>query len=150
MRTRQGSTGSGSGGFPTRGFRLLIDRGGSRMPMASAALIVGLARDESLTRGLGDVEAQALVHWATDWAELLADAARSEIDAERLVARLLRRAKAIARFVQLWFVPRGKPAAIQLAASERFEWPLPDEDDQLNPCELMEHILNWENQHRGD
>jgi hypothetical protein len=120
------------------------------MPMASAALIVGLARDESLTRGLGDVEAQALVNWTTDWAELLADAARSDIDAERLVARLLRRAKAIARFVQLWFVPRGKASAIQLAASERFEWPLPDEDEQLTPCELMEHILNWENQHRDD
>ncbi len=118
--------------------------------MASAALVVGLARDESMTRGLGDIEAQLLVTWATDWAELLADAARSEIDAERLVARLLLRAKAIARFVQLWFAPRGRPAAIQLAASERFEWPLPDESELMSSVELMEHILNWENQHRGD
>jgi hypothetical protein len=113
------------------------------------ALIRGIARDESLTRGLGDVEARMLVDWVVDWAELLSDAARTEDDAARLVHRLTRRGRAISRFVQLWCHPRQRPAATQLAATERFTWPLPVEG-RVRPADLMEHILNWESQHRGE
>jgi hypothetical protein len=112
-------------------------------------LIRGIARDESLTRGLGDVEARMLVEWVVDWAELLSDAARSEDDAARLVNRLTRRGKAISRFVQLWCQPKNRSAATQLAASERFTWPLPSAA-RIAPPDLMEHILNWESQHRGE
>lgn len=112
------------------------------------ALIRGIARDESLTRGLGDVEARMLVEWVVDWAELLSDAARSEHDAAKLVNRLTRRGRAIGRFVQLWCQPRHRAAATQLAASERFTWPLPSA--RVAPPDLMEHILNWESQHRGE
>jgi len=119
------------------------------MPMATDQLILGLARDESLTRGLGDVEAQQLMNWLTDWAELLADAARSDADAKRLITRLSHRARAIARFVLWWYQPYQRCAAIQLAATERFEWPLPHDEERFTPVEMMEHILNWESQHRG-
>lgn len=111
-------------------------------------LIRGIARDESLTRGLGDEEARMLVEWVVDWAELLSDAARTDDDAARLVNRLTRRGRAIGRFVQLWCQPKHRPAATQLAASERFTWPLPNE--HVAPPDLMEHILNWESQHRGE
>lgn len=113
------------------------------------ALIRGIARDESLTRGLGDVEGRMLVEWVVDWAELLSDAARTDDDANRLVQRLTRRGKAISRFVQLWCLPKHRPAATQLAATERFTWPLPA-GKRIAPPDLMEHILNWESQHRGE
>ncbi len=112
-------------------------------------LIRGIARDDSLTRGLGDVEGRMLVEWVVDWAELLTDAARTDADAEKLVTRLTRRGRAIARFVQLWCRPHSRPAATQLAASERFTWPLPTRGPVDAP-DLMEHILNWESQHRGE
>jgi hypothetical protein len=109
------------------------------------ALIRGVLRDESLTRGLGDEEGRMLAEWVADWAELLAGAARDGTDAQVLVARLARRGKAIGRFVQLWNDPRTRGSATQLAAAERFGWPLPA--DRVEPPDLMQHILTWENQH---
>ena len=108
-------------------------------------LIRAIVRDDSLTRGLGDEEARMLVEWMVDWAELLAGAARSDDDAQVLVARLCRRGKAIGRFVQLWDNPRTRGSAAQLAAVERFGWPLPAEP--VEPPDLMHDILTWENQH---
>jgi hypothetical protein len=119
------------------------------MPAATDSLIRDIARNDSLTRGLGDIEARMLVEWVVDWAELLSEAARTDQDAETLVSRLCRRGKAIGRFVQLWCNPRERGAATQLAATERFTWPLPD-DKKIAPPDLMEHILNWESQHRGE
>ena len=46
-----------------------------------------MVRDESLTRGLGDVEARMLVDWLVDWAELLGNNLRSGPDAVALIAR---------------------------------------------------------------
>ena len=109
------------------------------------ALIRGVLRDESLTRGLGDEEARMLVEWVVDWTELLAGAARDADDAKVLVARLCRRGKAIGRFVHLWADPRTRGSATQLAAVERFGWPLPA--DRVDPPDLMQQILAWENQH---
>lgn len=115
------------------------------MPIASDALLRGIARDESLTRGLGDEEARMLVDWLVGWAEVLADGARTAEDAERLGERLRRRGRAIGRFVQLWLDPRSRGSAAQLAATERFAWPLPT--GRREPADLMEHILNWERSH---
>jgi hypothetical protein len=96
--------------------------------------------DDALTRGLGDAEARVLVEWLVDRSErLTADGAA---DADAQVGRLRRRGRAIARFVTLWGRPRGRGAAGQLAAAERFTWPLPDADRE--PCELMQHIVAWE------
>ncbi len=86
-----------------------------------------------------------LVEWVADWTELLAEAARTEEDAWSCVRRLCRRGRAIARFVELWGTPNSRGAASQLAAAERFGWPLPTSD--LDPADLMHHILVWENQH---
>jgi hypothetical protein len=115
------------------------------MTAAIDPLIRGLVRDEALTRGLGDEEARMLVDWVVDWAELLAEAARTEADAQSLLARLGRRGRAIGRFVQLWSERRSWGAAAQLAAAERFTWPLPDR--RIAAPDLMQHILTWENQH---
>jgi hypothetical protein len=113
----------------------------------SEVMIRYVLRDESLTRGLSDVEARMLVEWLADWTELLSDAARTEDDAWSCVERLCRRGRAISRFVQLWSDPFDRGAAIQLAASERFDWPLPSRE--MDPGDLMHHILSWENQHPG-
>ena len=58
---------------------------------------------------------------------------------------LFRSGRAIGRFVQLWNEPKGRKSAAQLAASERFAWPLPTAF--VDPPDLMHHILTWENQH---
>jgi hypothetical protein len=115
------------------------------MPTLCDPLLRHVLRDEGLTRGLGDIEARMLVEWATDWTELLADAARTDDDAWSCVRRLCRRARAISRFVQLWTDPDSRGAAGQLAAAERFAWPLPTAT--MDPADLMHHILTWENQH---
>jgi hypothetical protein len=115
------------------------------MPVACEPLLRHILQDETLTRGLGDIEARMLIDWITDWTQLLAEAAASEADAWSCVRRLCRRARAIARFVQLWSRPADRGAAAQLAACERFRWPLPNRP--LDPPDLMHHILTWENQH---
>jgi hypothetical protein len=117
------------------------------MATACDPLLRHVLRDEGLTRGLGDIEARMLVEWVTDWTELLAEAARSEDDAWSCVRRLCRRGRAISRFVQLWNEPKGQGAATQLAAAERFAWPLPSAG--MDAPDLMHHILTWENQHPG-
>lgn len=108
----------------------------------SAALLRGILRDDALTRGLGDIEARMLVDWLAAWAELFAPLP----DARNRILSLYRRARAIARFVQLWcdFDPRGRGAAGQLAAAERFSWPLPT--CHAEPPDLMRRILDFENQ----
>jgi hypothetical protein len=115
------------------------------MPTLCDPLLRHVLRDEGLTRGLGDIEARMLVEWVADWTELLADAARTDDDAWSCVRRLCRRGRAISRFVQLWTNPDDRGAAGQLAAAERFAWPLPHRS--MDPADLMHHILTWENQH---
>jgi hypothetical protein len=48
----------------------------------------------------------------------------------------------VARFVGWWCLERARGAAGQLAAAERFNWPLPDAD--VDPCELMQLIVTYE------
>src|SRR5262249_52404464 len=62
--------------------------------------------------------------------------------ADRQVRQLCRRGRAVARFVTLWCTERDCGAAGQLAASERFSWPLPDA--WADPCEVMQSIVAWE------
>src|SRR5437763_17175006 len=82
--------------------------------------------DELLTGGLGDEEARLLVEWLVERAEQgrgrFAD--RPELGLHE-VQRLCRRARAVSRFVSLWCHQSCHGAACQLAASERFRFPLP-------------------------
>lgn len=123
---------------------------GAHMTVDCDSLVREIVRDESLTRGLGDEEARMLVEWVVDWAELFADASRDDDDARELIGRLRRRGRAIGRFVQLWCDDESadRRGATQLAASERFAWPLPD--GTVEPPDLMQHILTWENQHPSE
>lgn len=108
----------------------------------SAALVRALARDEGLTRGLGDIEARMLVDWAAGWAELLARSAADASQAEHLVGRVRRRAGVLGRLVRLWGDRRTRPAACQLAAVERVTCPLPR--GRVDPADLMAALLEWE------
>lgn len=95
--------------------------------------------DEGLTRGLGDPEARVLVEWLVEQGDRLAGGA-PESTAD--VRRLCRRGRAISCFVRLWCYEGSRKSAIQLAAAERFAWPLPTR--AADPCELMQGILLWE------
>jgi hypothetical protein len=114
--------------------------------MVSRALLNEIFANESLTRGLCDPEARILVEWLVEQAERIAGR-ESPGDGEgtrRAVEQLCRRGRALSRFVQLWCHRRQRGAALQLAATERFQWPLPSEP--LDPCELMYAILSCESE----
>ncbi len=83
-----------------------------------------------------------MVEWLVDWAELLGEEAESEASAWNGLRMVCRRARGIGRFVALWSRECSRGAAGQLAAAERFAWPLPITDE--DPTELMLRILAWE------
>jgi hypothetical protein len=112
------------------------------MPMASKALLSPILDDDALTRGLGDAEARVLIEWLVEQAEGLAGQAATEEMAHEEVSRLCRRARSLGRFVSLWNHQADRAAANQLAATERFAWPLPT--GRCDPCDLMQMILRWE------
>jgi hypothetical protein len=110
--------------------------------MLVKALLRYILRDEAITRGLADPEARILVEWLVEQAERLAQVTEIDSVGSREVKRLCRRARAIGRFVQLWCYMKERGAAVQLAAAERFMWPLPHQ--AMDPCELMQTILGSE------
>ena len=61
------------------------------------------------------------------------------------MVKLHRKAKAISKFVVLWSNDRSKGGALQLAATERFQFPIPEEDCEAD--EAMARILKWETEH---
>ena len=109
--------------------------------MVANPLLNFILSDERLTRGLGDAEARVLVEWLVEQAEELTRTA-SAAEADRAVRWLCRRSRAVAHFVRLWCHDRARGAAGQLAAAERFAWPLPPAG--ADPCDLMQTIVSWE------
>lgn len=112
------------------------------MVVRAKPLLNQVLDNDAVTRGLGDPEARVLVEWLVERAELLAESACDEAAARAEFAALCRRARSLARFVELWCHRRQRGAANQLAAAERFQWPLPC--TAVEACELMQHILDWE------
>jgi hypothetical protein len=104
-------------------------------------LLSPILADDAVTRGLGDPEARILVEWLVDRAEELQMQASAD-KAREAIQRLCRRARSIGRFVTLWNQEQDRAAACQLAATERFSWPLPS--TSVDPCDLMQQILEWE------
>jgi hypothetical protein len=102
--------------------------------MSWRAQLSPILDNDRITRGLEDAEARMLIEWLVERAET--------IDADADVMRLCLRARAIAKFVALWCHERLACAALQLAATERFTWPLPTE--AMDACDLMQEILAWE------
>jgi len=109
--------------------------------MLSTPLVRHTLRDESVTRGLGDMEARILVEWLADRAEQIAETCANEQDAWAKVRSRCRQARVIGSFVRLWSTPESRGAAMQLAGAERLPWPLPTGD--MEPSELMGEILTW-------
>ncbi len=110
--------------------------------MPAIGVLSQIVDNEALTRGLADPEARMLVEWLVEQTERRASNGASAEELEALVARLCRRARALARFVSLWCHEGGRRAACQLAAVERFAWELPTR--AVDPCELMQEILQVE------
>jgi hypothetical protein len=102
-----------------------------------------ILHDEALTRGLDDAEARILLEWVAGWAERVINCSPTETVAMARIEQVRLRGRAIRHFVQLWCHDQDAAAATQLAATERFRWPLPEELD-ADPWELMHLILDWE------
>ena len=109
--------------------------------MAPLSLLSPILDDDLLTRGLGDAEARAMVEWLVERSEANHARLTDEV-CTREVARLCQRARAISRFVYLWCHQQLHGAACQLAATERFGWPLPTTDE--DPYDVMNIILEYE------
>jgi hypothetical protein len=112
--------------------------------MSLRSLLTPILDDDRLTHGLGDAEARMLIEWLAAHAEAGFTQGGDEKRVHAEVQRLCGRARAIARFVSLWCHERSAVAALQLAATERFRWPLPV--GPMNADDLMHAILTWENE----
>src|SRR5262249_22429859 len=110
--------------------------------MGNRALLNLILHDEALSRGLDDPEARILVERLADWSETFEGRGNCRADALPRMEQIRRRGRAIRQFVDLWCHRSEHAAAIQLAASERFRWPLPEPD--VDPWALMHQILDWE------
>jgi hypothetical protein len=115
--------------------------------MLTRPLLNRILRDEAMVRGLGDPEARVLIEWLVERAEE-ETWEQDEKQAAVVVERLCRRGRAVSRFVCLWCYNQAYGAALQLAAVERFPWPLPF--DTIDACILMQDILAWENELPGE
>ncbi len=107
--------------------------------MSVRAFLTPILNNDRVTRGLDDAEARMLIDWLVERAEALAP---RDPGANRRLARCVMRARGIARFVALWCHERSPGAALQLAATERFGWPLPVRE--MDACDLMQEIIQWE------
>jgi hypothetical protein len=107
--------------------------------MRTKSLLSPIFEDEAITRGLGDAEARILIEWLVEQVDNLDE---NDPGSAVEVRRLCRWARSVGRFVFLWCHQRLPGPALQLAAVERFPWPMPEM--WLDPCELMEHILSFE------
>jgi hypothetical protein len=123
-------------------FPALLSVRAERGFMAPKSLYTPILDDELLTRGLGDAEARAMIEWLVERSEASHARLSSADQCRHEVARLCRRARSISRFVNLWCHQRLHGAACQLAATERFTWPLPSTD--CDPYDVMEVILEFE------
>lgn len=110
------------------------------MPLKT--LLDPVLADELLTRGLGDEEARLLIDWLVDRAESIVERISSRDRCREEIERLCRRARGLARFVSLWCHHASHGAACQLAASERFAFPLPL--PEIDAYDLMSDILAFE------
>ena len=115
--------------------------------MSLRLLLKPILDDHHVTGGLDDAEARMLIEWLVEQAELRYVRDRDKTRAETEVGRMCRRARGIGRFVSLWCHARSPGAALQLAATERFAWPLPT--CEMDACDLLNDILAWES-HRVD
>ncbi|MFO0879167.1 MAG: hypothetical protein U0840_17625 [Gemmataceae bacterium] len=109
--------------------------------MLARSVLNLILEDERLTQHLGDAEARVLVEWLVEEAETLAESGPLEAVAAT-VRQLCRRARSLGRFVVLWAIDGDRQGATQLAACERFTWPLPTR--AVDPCRLMEYVVGWE------
>src|SRR5688572_16254483 len=114
---------SGRGNHVRGRLRMAGERGGSRM--LARSVLNHILEDEAMTRNLGDAEARVLVEWMVDEAENLSPTLPADVTLAE-VQRIRRRGRALSRFVRLWSLEGDRRGAMQLAASERFDWPLPD------------------------
>jgi hypothetical protein len=108
--------------------------------MSWRAQLSPILDNHRITHGLDDAEARMLIEWLVERAQTL----QSRGDVQRLCLR----ARAIARFVALWCHEHLACAALQLAATERFGWPLPTE--AMEASDLMQEILAWEDAGAGE
>ena len=110
--------------------------------MGNRPLLNLILRDEAMTRGLEDAEARVLIERLVECLDRLGERSTETADQLNRVERMRRRGRAIRQFIDLWCHRGEHAAAIQLAAAERFRWPLPEPD--ADPWLLMHQILDWE------
>jgi len=106
------------------------------------SLIDRVLDDEAITAGLEDPEARLLVEWLAEQTEYIARSATSPQQAKEWVERLCHYARALRQFLILWCYDRNPGSAAQLAATQKFAWPLPSAEEE-NALRILQQILLW-------
>jgi len=114
--------------------------------MVQAESLVGrVLDDEALTVGLEDPEARLLIEWLVEQTEHIARQAASLEEARQQVEQLCRYGRILRRFLILWCYEKNPGGAAQLAATEKFGWPLPPASES-NAFAILQHVLHWHEQ----
>jgi hypothetical protein len=106
------------------------------------SLIDRVLDDEAITAGLEDPEARLLVEWLVEQTEHIARSAASPQQAKERVERLCHYARALRQFLVLWCYDKNPGSAAQLAATQKFAWPLPSAEEE-NALSILQQVLLW-------
>lgn len=114
--------------------------------MVQAESLVDRVLDaEALTAGLEDPEARLLIEWLVEQTEQIARQAASLEEARQQVEQLCHYGRTLRRFLILWCYEKNPGGAAQLAATEKFGWPLPPASEG-NAFAILRHVLHWHDQ----
>ncbi len=106
------------------------------------SLIDRVLDDEAITAGLEDPEGRLLVEWLVEQTECIARNAASLQQAKERVERLCHYARALRQFLILWCYDKNPGSAAQLAATQKFAWPLPSAGEE-NALSILQQVVLW-------
>lgn len=107
-----------------------------------------ITSDESLFRGLDEPVIRVLVEWIESECEIFREDVAGQSVEER-ARDLLKHARGLARFAQMWNNPATRSGAVQLWATQKWGFDLPSGPIRL--LDLFQRAMSWRPpvEHRG-
>lgn len=99
-----------------------------------------ITSDESLFRGLDEPFIRVLVEWIESECELFREKVAGQSVEDR-ARDLLKHARGLARFAQMWNNPATRSGAIQLWATQKWGFDLPN--GPIHLMDLLQRAMSW-------